>query len=163
MTNEEDDDELEGLGGLFQIEEPLAPARSRRNTAGRAIGIDLGTTHSLVAIAPHGEPPRALPDAEGRVLLPSVVSYLEDAPRVGWEAQARRVEDPARVVSSVKRFMGRGEDDIQFSHPYRLVKEGESSIIRLQVGSRRVTPTEVSAEVLRVLKARAEAVHGALF
>jgi molecular chaperone HscA len=124
MANE--DEAWDDPGALFQIEEPSAASRSRPRTPGLGIGIDLGTTHSLVAIAPHGEAPRALADAEGRVLLPSVVSYLGDAVEVGWHAQARQVEDPARVVSSVKRFMGRGASDIGFTHPYRLVTDGES-------------------------------------
>jgi molecular chaperone HscA len=159
MANE--DQTWDDPGALFQIEEPDAPSRGRPRQPGLGIGIDLGTTHSLVAIAPHGEPPRSLLDEQGRALLPSVVSYLDDAVAVGWGAQARRVEDPARVVSSVKRFMGRGAGDIAFTHPYRLVSDGESPVIRFDVGQARpVTPMEVSAEILRVLKARAEAELG---
>jgi len=162
MANQHEDwgEAWDDPGALFQIEEPAA-SRSRPRSPGLGIGIDLGTTHSLVAIAPHGQPPRSLPDPKGRVLLPSVVSYLGDAVDVGWEAQARRVEDPTRVVSSIKRFMGRGAADIGFAHPYRLVADGESSVVRLDVGTARpVTPVEVSAEILRVLKARAEAELG---
>ncbi len=159
MTN--DDISWDDAGALFQIEEPSAPTRGRERRPGCGIGIDLGTTHSLVAIAPHGEPPRALPDEEGRVLLPSVVSYLEEAVEVGHGAHVRRVEDPARVVSSVKRFMGRGLEDIAFTHPYQLGTDGDSSVVRMHVGTARpVTPMEVSAEILRVLKARAEAELG---
>ena len=168
MANEEHS--WDDAGALFQIEEPSVPARERQRHPGRGIGIDLGTTHSLVAIAPHGAAPRELLDDEGRALLPSVVSYLGDAVEVGWRAQARRVEDPARVVSSVKRFMGRGASDIDFTHPYRLHTDPESSLVRLDVsgqqdpgrgaGARRVTPMEVSAEILRVLQARAEAELG---
>ncbi len=159
MANE--DEAWDDPGALFQIEEPEAPSRARPRTPGLGIGIDLGTTHSLVAIAPHGQAPRCLPDAQGRVLLPSVVSYIGDAAQVGWDAQAQRVEDPARVVSSVKRFMGRGVGDIGFTHPYRMATDGESSVVRLDVGGPRpVTPVEVSAEILRVLKARAEAELG---
>jgi molecular chaperone HscA len=158
MANE--DEAWDDPGALFQIEEPTA-SRSRPRSPGLGIGIDLGTTHSLVAIAPHGQSPRALPDAQGRVLLPSVVSYMADAVDVGWQAQARRVEDPARVVASIKRFMGRGAADIGFSHPYRVVSEDEDAVVRLDVGGARpVTPVEVSAEILRVLKARAEAELG---
>ncbi|MCX4242863.1 Fe-S protein assembly chaperone HscA [Paraliomyxa miuraensis] len=156
-------------GALFQIEEPNAGPRGPARHPGRGIGIDLGTTHSLVAIAPHGAAPRELLDEQGRALLPSVVSYLEDAVEVGHGAAARRVEEPARVISSAKRFMGRGASDIDFAHPYRLHVEAESSVLRFDVGvdagfeagrsgsSRRVTPMEVSAEILRVLAARAEA------
>ena len=141
---------------LFQIEEPTAAPAVRR-TPGRGIGIDLGTTHSLVAIAPHGASPRALADEHGEVLLPSVVSYLEEAPRVGTGARARQIEAPDRVVSSVKRFMGRGAGEVAFEHAYRV--EG-SGVMRFDVGDRLVTPIEVSAEILRVLKTRAEAELG---
>jgi molecular chaperone HscA len=146
---------------LFQIEEPTeAPAVQRR--PGRGIGIDLGTTHSLVAIAPQGAAPRALPDEHGEALLPSVVSYLEGTPRVGAGARARQIEAPERVVSSVKRFMGRGAAEVDFEHSYRVVDHHlpGSGVIRFDVGGRRVTPIEVSAEILRVLKARAEAELG---
>ncbi|MEM7154367.1 MAG: Fe-S protein assembly chaperone HscA [Myxococcota bacterium] len=160
MSN--DEQQWSDPGALFQIEEPTAPTRKGPVGAGRGIGIDLGTTHSLVAIAPKGAVPYELDDEQGRALLPSVVSYLGEEPDVGWSAQARRVDDPARVVSSVKRFMGRGAADIDFQHPYRIAQAGsESSVLRLDVGQERtVTPTEVSAEVLRVLKARAEAELG---
>ena len=138
---------------LFQIEEPTA-APTRKRTPGRGIGIDLGTTHSLVAIAPHGAAARALPDAHGDALLPSVVSYIDATARVGREARARQIEAPDRVVSSVKRFMGRGANEVAFEHSYRVVDS--TGVIRLDVGGRLVTPIEVSAEILRVLKARAE-------
>jgi molecular chaperone HscA len=142
---------------LFQIEEPTAAPTVKR-TPGRGIGIDLGTTHSLVAIAPHGAAPRALPDAHGDALLASVVSYVGAAPRVGREARARQVEAPDRVVSSVKRFMGRGANEVSFEHSYNVVDQ--AGVIRFDVGERLVTPIEVSAEILRVLKARAEAELG---
>lgn len=162
MMTDDDDLDFGDAGALFQIEEPVAQGdRAASNTAGRGIGIDLGTTHSLVALAPNGAPPRELPDEQGRALLPSVVSYVGDEPVVGWEAQAQRTEAPSQVVSSVKRFMGRGAGDIDFSHPYTLRADDDASILRLDVGrDRRLTPTEVSAEVLRVLKERAEAELG---
>ncbi len=153
---EEDDDEVFTQGGLFQIEEPMA-APSRPRAVGRGIGIDLGTTHSLVAVAPNGEAPRVL-DIDGSALVPSVVDYGDPAqPVVGTAARARQIEAPDRVVSSIKRFMGRARADVDFEHPYRL--EGED-VLRLDVGGRRVTPMEVSAEILAVLRARAEAELG---
>ena len=147
----------EGADALFQIEEAAAPT-TRKRAPGRGIGIDLGTTHSLVAIAPNGAPPRVLADAKGRRLLPSVVSYIDETLRVGWEARERQVEHPHRVVSSVKRFMGRGVEDIDFEHPYDLVHPGDTGrVLRLDVGQgRRVTPMEVSAQILAELAARAE-------
>ncbi|MCH9685804.1 MAG: Fe-S protein assembly chaperone HscA, partial [Deltaproteobacteria bacterium] len=150
-------------GALFQIEEPDAPSARKAAQPGRGIGIDLGTTHSLVALAPAGEPPAELSDADGHALLPSVVSYVGGEPVVGADAASQRIDDPARVLSSVKRFMGRGAGDIDFAHPYRMVPgpDGESTVIRFDVGTQTaVTPTEVSAEILRALKVRAEAQLG---
>jgi molecular chaperone HscA len=143
---------------LFQIEEPDAPV-ARKREPGRGIGIDLGTTHSLVAVAPHGATPRTLPDEHGRDLLPSVVSYVDlDGVRVGAEARSGQVEAPDRVISSVKRFMGRGAAEVKFEHPYRMT--GSEGVIRFDVAGRMVTPMEVSAEILRVLGARAQAELG---
>ncbi|MBK9753662.1 MAG: Fe-S protein assembly chaperone HscA [Nannocystis sp.] len=149
---------IEGADALFQIAEPTAPQASQR-APGRGIGIDLGTTHSLVAIAPHGAAPRVLRDAEGRGLLPSIVSYIDERPQVGDLAAARQHERPDRVISSVKRFMGRGLAEVQFPHPYQL---GDATgVLRVAVGDgREVSPVEVSAEILRVLKLRAEAELG---
>jgi len=158
-----DDIDIHDTGALFQIEEPVA-AKGRTRAPGRGIGIDLGTTHSLVSVAPEGEPPRALADDEGRTLVPSVVSYLGESPEVGWNAMAAQLDDPTRVVSSVKRFMGRGTADVDFAHPYQLVapEEGGADVVRLDVGGERVvTPMEVSATILEELAARAEAELGA--
>jgi len=152
------DTDIHDTGALFQIEEP-ASARKVPLTPGRAIGIDLGTTHSLVAVAPNGADPRTVADGEGRCLLPSVVSYVEDPPTVGWAARTAQLEAPSRVLSSVKRFMGRGTGDVDFSHPYTLVPpaEGAADIVRIDVGGDKVvTPMEVSARILEVLAARAE-------
>ena len=148
--------------GLFQIEEPDAGAPKRR-AAGLGIGIDLGTTHSLVAIAPHGAPPRVLEDEAGRALLPSVVAYVTDPPRVGAEALALQVEHPDRVLSSVKRFMGRAPSDIDEPIPYALGERpgDDGRVVRFDVGGRLVTPAEVSARILEVLVARAETALGA--
>ena len=148
-------------GALFQIEEPSAPAASKR-APGRGIGIDLGTTHSLVALAPHGEMPREVKDANGQDILPSVVSYVGPEVVVGAQARAAQVANPTRVVSSVKRFMGRGRDDVG-AHPYPMVppRDDADKVVRFDMGEdRAVTPMEVSAEILRVLKERAEAELG---
>ncbi|MCB9701766.1 MAG: Fe-S protein assembly chaperone HscA [Myxococcales bacterium] len=151
---------IHDTGALFQIAEPeerRAPARA----PGRGIGIDLGTTNSLVALAPHGDDPKVLADGEGRALLPSVVSYVGDRVIVGDAAQAQQEEAPGQVVSSVKRFMGRGLSDVDFTHPYHLVAPSQGAgVLRLDVGAEGephlVTPVEVSAEILRVLRLRAE-------
>ncbi len=96
---------------LLQISEPgQAPDPHARRLA---VGIDLGTTHSLVAAVRNGAP-ECLADAQGRVLLPSVVRYLADGAReIGHDALARRVEDPVNTISSFKRFMGRGLADVE--------------------------------------------------
>lgn len=146
---------IDGAGALFQIAEPEAPTRQARKP-GRGIGIDLGTTHSLVALAPNGALPRVLDDESGTSLLPSVVSYVGAEPVVGAGARAVQVENPERVISSVKRFMGRGVGDVDFEHPYRFASEADSPVIRLDVGDGRVvSPVEVSARILEALAGRA--------
>ena len=150
---------LNDTGALFQIAEPVDQSATERRP-GFGIGIDLGTTHSLVALARLGDSPRVLSDAVGRALLPSVVSYCGAAPVVGVEALALQEEHPREVISSVKRLMGRGLADINFSHPYLLEEGEDGGVIRIVVGQgealRRLTPVEVSAEILRVLRDRAE-------
>ena len=128
----------------------------------RIIGIDLGTTNSLVAyIDEKTGLPRVISDAEGRALLPSVVSFTPAGTVVGEAAKRQLVRRPASTVYSVKRFMGRGFEDVKDELAYFPfhVREGEG-ILRLQVGDREVTPPEVSAIVLRALRERAEAHFG---
>src|SRR5690606_36379346 len=149
-------------GALFQIAEPDSGPRRPKRKVGRAIGIDLGTTHSLVAIAPNGAPPRVLVDEHGDALLPSVVSYADDEVLVGREARAQAIEHPQQVLSSIKRFMDRGPGDIDFEHPYRLA--ADQQVVRIDVGPpvaapgappRHVSPVEVSARILEALVQRA--------
>jgi molecular chaperone HscA len=129
----------------------------------RAIGIDLGTTNSLVAWVDERNRPRVLPvDEDGRTLLPSAVHYGPDgAVEVGAGAKRRAPERPLDTILSVKRFMGRGPGDVRPDDRgiYRFDESG--AVVRLQVsgGARAVTPVEVSAEILRALKRRA---HDAL-
>ncbi|MDH5708742.1 MAG: Hsp70 family protein, partial [Hylemonella sp.] len=95
---------------LLQISEPgQTPDPHQRRVA---VGIDLGTTHSLVAAVRHGVA-ECLPDAQGRVILPSAVRYLSDGGRqIGDEALAAVAQDPENTIVSVKRFMGRGVQDV---------------------------------------------------
>ena len=143
---------------LLQIAEPgesTAPHEHRL-----AIGIDLGTTNSLVATVRSGMSV-VLSDAKGRPLLPSVVRYLPDgAVDVGHVAQARQAADPKNTIVSVKRFMGRGLKDIAHveSMPYDFVEAEGMVKLRTVAGVR--TPVEVSAEILKVLRERAEAALG---
>jgi len=145
---------------LLQISEPgqsTAPHQHRR-----AIGIDLGTTHSLVATV-RNSIATVLPDEHGRNLLPSVVRYGTDGVRaVGAEAQSQQAEDPRNTLVSVKRFMGRGLSDVVQTHqgdlPYDFVDGPGMVQIRTAAGVK--SPVEVSAEILRVLRVRAEASLG---
>src|SRR5665647_1600862 len=95
---------------LLQISEPgQTPNPHQRRIA---VGIDLGTTHSLVAAVRHGVT-ECLPDEQGRVILPSVVRYLEGGGRqIGFDAKAALALDPENTIASVKRFMGRGLKDV---------------------------------------------------
>jgi molecular chaperone DnaK (HSP70) len=126
------------------------------------VGIDLGTTNSLVAICDE-RGPRIIPDADGRPLLPSVVRIRPGGePIVGYEARAHAVEFPAETVYSVKRLMGRGFDDVQDDLPHLAydVVAGEHDTVRIRAGSRLHSPQEISAVILRTLKDQAEAAMG---
>jgi molecular chaperone DnaK len=128
----------------------------------RIVGIDLGTTNSLVAdVDEQTGLPMVIPDHEGRLLLPSVVAFTPGGILVGESAKRQLVRRPDATVYSVKRFMGRGYDDVKDELPYFpfAVQPGEG-IVRLVVGDREVTPPEVSAVILRSLKERAEAYFG---
>jgi Fe-S protein assembly chaperone HscA len=124
----------------------------------RIIGIDLGTTNSLVAYVDETTGlPRVIPDAEGRPLLPSVVSFTPGGILVGEAARRALVRQAAHTIYSVKRFMGRGFEDVREELPYFpfQVVPGDG-LLRLVVGDRAVTPPEVSAVILKTLKDRAE-------
>jgi molecular chaperone DnaK len=124
----------------------------------RIVGIDLGTTNSLVAYVDEATGmPRIIPDAQGRPLLPSVVAFTPDGIVVGEAARRQLARRPADTVYSVKRLMGRGFDDVRDEArylPFRILP-GEG-LVKLAVGGREVTPPEVSAAVLKALKERAE-------
>ena len=139
---------------LLQISEPgQAPDPHQRRIA---IGIDLGTTNSLVASLRHGVA-ECLPDGQGRVMLPSVVRYLDGSGRqIGWEAAAAQAEDPENTIVSVKRFMGRRLADVAGHEklPYQFVDQ--PGMVALQTRQGLKTPVEVSAEILATLRFRAE-------
>jgi Fe-S protein assembly chaperone HscA len=128
----------------------------------RIVGIDLGTTNSLIAYVEEATGlPRVIPDRDGKALLPSVVSFTPGGVLVGEPARRQLVRHPERTVYSVKRFMGRGYEDVKEElcyFPFRICPA--DGIVRLQIGDREVTPPEVSAIVLRALKERAEAHFG---
>jgi molecular chaperone HscA len=139
---------------LLQISEPgMSPAPRETRLA---VGIDLGTTNSLVATVRSGVA-TVLPDAHGRPLLPSIVRYLPGGrAEVGYAAQARQADDPRNTIVSVKRYMGRGVKDVAHSEsaPYDFVDAPGMVQIRTAAGVK--SPVEVSAEILKVLRERAE-------
>jgi molecular chaperone HscA len=142
---------------LLQIAEPdQAPAPHRQRLAA---GIDLGTTNSLVATVRRGIPV-VLPDAEGRPLLPSIVHFGSDGVAVGYPAQDALVDDPQNTIVSVKRLMGRGLADLSDARrfPYRFIDA--PGLVKIETCAGVRTPVEVSAEILRSLRVRAEASLG---
>ena len=140
---------------LLQISEPgQAPDPHQRRVA---VGIDLGTTHSLVAAVRHGVA-ECLPDSQGRVILPSVVRYLANGGRqIGQDALTAAAIDPENTIASVKRFMGRGLADItgRDKLPYRFVDQA-TGMLSLRTVQGEKSPVEVSAEILATLRQRAE-------
>ena len=145
---------------LLQISEPGQSTSPHEHRL--AVGIDLGTTNSLVATVRSGSAD-TLPDATGEHLLPSVVRYLTDAePVVGRAALEAAASDPLNTIASVKRLMGRGVADIRHigeTLPYEFVA-GESQMPRIHTVSGDRSPVEISAEILKVLKQRAESTLG---
>jgi molecular chaperone HscA len=140
---------------LLQISEPGASPNPHERRV--AVGIDLGTTHSLVAAVRHGVA-ECLPDDQGRVILPSVVRYLEGGRRqIGHAAREAQADDPENSIASVKRLMGRRLADLGAQRaklPYRLVDGPGMVAVTTREGDK--TPVEVSAEILAALRQRAE-------
>ncbi len=142
---------------LLQISEPgQSPDPHQRRVA---VGIDLGTTHSLVAAVRHGVA-ECLPDEQGRVILPSVVRYLAPGQgsgrQIGFDALAAQVDDPGNTISSVKRLMGRRLADVADAAglPYTVLDRPGMATVQTVAGEK--TPVEVSAEILATLRFRAE-------
>ncbi|WP_333844416.1 Fe-S protein assembly chaperone HscA [Limnohabitans sp.] len=139
---------------LLQISEPgQAPDPHQRRIA---VGIDLGTTHSLVASMRNGFA-ECLPDAEGHVILPSAVRYLDnDGRQIGRAALASQADDPQNTLVSVKRFMGRGVADITNRDQLPYVFVDKPGMLAIQTRAGEKSPVEVSAEILATLRFRAE-------
>jgi molecular chaperone HscA len=143
---------------LLQIAEPGESAAPHQHKL--AVGIDLGTTNSLVATIRSGLSV-VLNDELGRSLLPSVVRYAADgAVEVGYEAQAKQSLDPRNTIVSVKRFMGRGIQDIAHRESMPYAFEEAPGMVRLHTAAGVKSPVEISADILRVLRERAEAALG---
>ncbi|MBJ6427178.1 Fe-S protein assembly chaperone HscA [Enterobacter hormaechei] len=144
---------------LLQISEPgLSAAPHQRRLA---VGIDLGTTNSLVATVRSGQA-ETLADEQGRHLLPSVVHYQQQGHAVGFDACANAARDPANTISSVKRMMGRSLADIQTRYPhlpYQL-QASENGLPMIATSAGLLNPIRVSADILKALAARATATLG---
>ncbi|UOD30400.1 Fe-S protein assembly chaperone HscA [Massilia violaceinigra] len=139
---------------LLQISEPgmsTAPHQHRL-----AIGIDLGTTNSLVATVRSGSP-EVLSDEEGRPLLPSIVRYLPNGhANIGYKAQAHQTTDPKNTIVSVKRFMGRGLADIAYAENLPYDFQDSPGMVQLKTVAGVKSPVEISAQILATLRQRAE-------
>ena len=145
---------------LLDIHEPGETPLPHAGEGSLAVGIDLGTTNSVVAIAREGKP-AALHDETGRALVPSVVAYPEGGGvLVGDEARLLMARQPRNVVASVKRLMGRGAADLHAVAgvlPYEIEPgSGETDMVKLRVAGKARSPVEISAEILRALRLRAE-------
>ena len=128
----------------------------------KIIGIDLGTTNSVVAVM-EGNEPKVIANADGNRLTPSVVAFTDkgDIP-VGEPARRQAVTNPLRTIYSIKRFMGRRHSEVASEEkivPYKVVG-GANDYVKVQVGEKQYTPPEISAMVLRKLKEAAEAYLG---
>ncbi len=141
---------------LLQIAEPGQSSAPHEHRI--AIGIDLGTTHSLVATVLSGKA-KVLNDEQGRVLLPSIVHYANQKTYFGDEAKPFLTTDPKNTITSVKRFMGRSKADIKFQHPYTLLGE-DNQMPAFETAQGHKTPVEISAEILKQLKDCAESSLG---
>jgi Fe-S protein assembly chaperone HscA len=123
----------------------------------RIVGIDLGTTNSLVAYMENGRP-RVIPGRNERAIVPSVVAMTDNGLIVGDAAKEHLTRNPERTVYSVKRFMGKGLADVQGElayFPYSLTEQG--GVIRIKLGEKTYSPPQISAMILKELKQRAEA------
>jgi molecular chaperone DnaK len=125
---------------------------------GKIIGIDLGTTNSVVAVMEGGDP-KVIENSEGDRTTPSVVAYKDDGERlVGAPAKRQAITNPENTIASIKRFMGRFYDEVEDEIeevPYKIVR-GENDTARVEIGDRKYTPQEISAMVLQKLKQTAE-------
>jgi molecular chaperone HscA len=146
---------------LLEIHEPGETPLPHAGEGTLAVGIDLGTTNSVVAISREGKP-AALHDETGKALVPSVVAYpAGGGVLVGDEARLLAAREPRNVVASIKRLMGRGAADLHAVAgvlPYEIEPgTGQTDMVKLRIGGKARSPVEISAEILKALRARAEA------
>ena len=133
---------------LLQISDPTAPKRRKF-----AVGVDLGTTNSLVAGIDADGNRIIYPDSDGRRLMPSAVHYAAGETTIGSAALAMRERDPENTITSVKRLMGRGKADVAVAYAYRYA--GDDGMVKIQTAGGDKSPVEVSADILRALRRQA--------
>jgi molecular chaperone HscA len=145
---------------LLSISEPGQSTPKAHAVKKRAVGIDLGTTNSLVAVASEGHA-HTLCDHEDHCLVPSVVHYAADGKvTVGYDAALKGVDDSANTISSVKRLMGRGFEDIHYDLPYEIEANENGGMPLIKTAAGKKSPVEVSAEILKSLVLRGEEEFG---
>ena len=145
---------------LLSISEPGQSKPKAHAIKKRAVGIDLGTTNSLVAVATEGHA-HTLCDHEDHCLVPSVVHYAADGKvTVGYDAALKGVDDSANTISSVKRLMGRGFEDIHYDLPYEIEADENGGMPLIKTAAGKKSPVEVSAEILKSLVLRGEEEFG---
>lgn len=149
------------MATLLQIHEPGATPAPHTSDGAMAVGIDLGTTNSVVAVSADAKP-EVLRDEDGKALVPSIVAYAPDGSSiVGGMARNLLLDRPECVVGSIKRLMGRGVEDVKSLAgvlPFDIDPqgEGETGMVRLNVAGHKLTPVKISADILVALKQRAE-------
>src|SRR3954471_1726127 len=128
----------------------------------KIIGIDLGTTNSVVAVM-EGNQVKVIPNQEGNRLTPSVVAFTDKGDRlVGDPAKRQAITNPKRTIYSIKRFMGRRHDEVESEEklvPYKIAG-GRTDLVKVDIDNKQYTPPEISAMILRKLKESAEAYLG---
>ncbi|MBE8182844.1 MAG: Fe-S protein assembly chaperone HscA [Candidatus Portiera sp.] len=148
------------MNALLQIQEPGSAEQQDNNSQANktyGLGIDLGTTHSIIAVVCKGEP-EVLCDEEGKQVIPSVVHYSDNTTLVGHEAAAMRAVDPANSIFSVKRLIGRSHEEIadnNFSNIYD-ISQGENNLPQFATRQGNKSPVEISSEILKYLRKFAE-------
>jgi molecular chaperone HscA len=143
---------------LLQINEPISNLVQEKLSQAYAIGIDLGTTNTVVAFSQDGKA-KVLEDSKGDCLLPSVVAYLDGSPPIAGEKALELMNEfPERIVSSTKRLMGRSTEEAQeLVGKFTIMDSAtENAMVRIKIGDQVKTPVEVAADILKTLKTRAE-------
>ncbi|MCK5166266.1 MAG: Fe-S protein assembly chaperone HscA [Rhodospirillaceae bacterium] len=147
------------MATLLQIFEPGETPQPHETKSEMAIGIDLGTTNSVVAVSRDNKPD-VLKGDDGTTLVPSIVAYAPDGSAiVGTLAKRLLLSRPSAVVSSIKRLMGRGVEDVKSlagQLPYEIEDKNSEGMVRLKVQGKSLTPVEISADILKALKERAD-------